>query len=257
MGWAMADSGGPLAGRVAVVTGAGRGLGRSVAEAIAAAGAHVALVDVTADELADAAASLRSRGHPVLAIRADVADPAAVAGLVAAVRAEFGSARILVNAAAILDERPFVECDFAGWQRTIAVNLTGPWLCCKAFAPDMLAAGRGSIVNVTSRAGVEPFVGETAYCASKYGLEGLSRSLALELGPRGVAVNLVTPGISIKPTSLTLADFAALPAERRARYADAAALGPAFVYLATADERGINGQRFSAHELSRQVAGHG
>lgn len=245
----MSHSVAALAGRVAVVTGAGRGLGRSVAAAFAAAGARVALVDLPGEELADAEATLRAAGHAVRAVGADVTDPAAVAALAATVRATFGATRILVNAAAILEERPFLDCDLDSWQRTIAVNLTGPWLCCRAFAPEMVAAGRGNIINVTSRAGVEPFVGETAYCASKFGLEGFSRSLALELGPHGVVVNLITPGISIKPTSLTLADFAALPPEYQARYADSTTLVPAFLHLATADERGINGGRFSAYEL--------
>ena len=253
----MAKAAGPLAGRVAVVTGAGRGLGRSVAGALAAAGARLALVDVASDELRDAEAILGATGYEVLACHADVTDPAAVGALATTVRSRLGPARIPVNAAAILDERPFLDCDLDSWQRTIDVNLTGPWLCCKVFAPDMLAAGRGSIVNVTSLAGIEPFAAETAYCASKFGLEGFSRSLALELWPCGVAVNLVTPGISIKPTSLSLADFAALPTEQRARYTDSATLGPAFVHLATADERGINGQRFSAHELARVMAGPG
>lgn len=248
----MAATGGALVGRVAVVTGAGRGLGRAAARALAVAGARVALVDITGDELADAEASMREAGLDARAFRADVSDPDAVARLADRVRAALGPPTVLVNAAAILDERPFVEYDFVGWSRTLAINLTGPWLCCKAFVPDMLAGGRGSIVNVSSRAGVEPFAGETAYCASKYGLEGFSRSLAIELEPRGIAVNLITPGISIKPTSLSLADFAALPADRRARYADADRLGPAFVALATADERGITGQRFSAHDLAEK-----
>ncbi len=244
----------PLHGRVAVVTGAGRGLGHSAAKALSLAGARVVLVDITTTELQDSAVALRTMGCDVLAVRADVSDPASVGELAATVRAACGSVDILVNAAAILAERPFLDSDFAAWERTLAVNLNGPWLCCKAFVPDMLAAGRGSVINVSSRAGVEPFVGETAYCASKYGLEGFSRSLALELAPRGIAVNLVTPGISIKPTSLTLAEFAAWSPEQRSRYADADTLGPAFVYLATAAERGITGQRFSAHELSQRSA---
>ena len=179
MGWVtMVDGVKPLLGRVAVVTGAGRGLGRSVAGALATAGARVALVDVTTDELQDAEATLRAAGRDVLACRADVTDPAAIAALAATVRSRLGPVRILVNAAAILDERPFLDCDFASWQRTLAVNLTGPWLCCQAFVPDMLGAGHGSIINVSSRAGVEPFAGETAYCASKFGLPYFPQWLA-------------------------------------------------------------------------------
>ena len=242
-----------LVSDVAVVTGAGRGLGRAVAGAFAAAGHRVALVDITDNELIVATDDLRSRRLDVRAFRADIADERSVATLAAAVRATFGTPRVLVNAAAILEERPFVASDFVAWQRTIAVNLSGPWLCTRAFLPAMLAAGRGSIINVTSRAGIEPFAGETAYCAAKFGLEGFSRALALELAGTGVAVNLITPGISIKPTSLTVAAFAGLPPAERARYADPTLLTPAFLHLATADERGVSGQRFDAHSLSRQL----
>ena len=169
------------------------------------------------------------------------------------VRATFGPVQVLVNAAAILEEQPFVTSDFAAWTRTLAVNLNGPWLCTQAFLPEMRAARSGSIINVTSRAGVEPFVGETAYCAAKYGLEGFSRSLALEVATDGVAVNLITPGISIKPTSLTMAAFAALTPTERARYADPALLTPAFLDLVTASERGITGQRFDAYGRSQEL----
>jgi len=214
---------------------------------------RVALIDITEDELRAAEQELLTNGHAVRAFPTDVTDETAVATMAQGVREAFGPVRVLVNAAAILEEQPFNTSDFAAWTRTLAVNLTGPWLCTKAFLPDMLAARAGSIINVTSRAGIEPFAGETAYCAAKYGLEGFSRALALEVAEDGVAVNLITPGISIKPTSLSIAAFAALTPAERARYADPALLTPAFLDLITAAERGITGQRFDAYQRSQQL----
>lgn len=238
---------------VAVVTGAGRGLGRAVAGAFAEAGLRVALIDITPDELRAAERELLADGYTVCAFQTDITDQHAVATMAQGVHEAFGAVRVLVNAAAILDEQPFVTSDFAAWTRTLAVNLSGPWLCTQAFLPEMLAARVGSIINVSSRAGIEPFAGETAYCAAKYGLEGFSRSLALEVAADGVAVNLITPGIRIKPTSLTVAAFAALTPAERTRYADPALLTPAFLDLVTASERGITGQRFDAYQRSQQL----
>jgi NAD(P)-dependent dehydrogenase (short-subunit alcohol dehydrogenase family) len=239
--------------RIAVVTGAGRGLGEAVAGALGHAGYRVALVDITVEELQATESALIAQGIAASAFRVDVTDEQAVTGLVEAVHRTYGVPHVLVNAAAILEERRFDTSDLAHWQRTLAVNLTGPWLCTRAFLPEMIAAGRGSVISVTSRAGIEPFVGETAYCAAKFGLEGFSRALALELAGSGVVVNLITPGVSIKPTSLTTADFAALPPEQRARYTDPALLTTAFLYLATADAKEINGERFDAYQLSQQL----
>lgn len=244
---------GPLVGRIAVVTGAGRGLGSGVAIAFARAGARVALVDITEDELTDTASALAREGGEVLPIRTDVADPESVAHMIARVREAFGPVDTLVNAAAILEVKPFAESDYADWQRTLAINLSGPWLVTKAVLPDMIAAGRGSIVNVSSRAGVEGHRGETAYCAAKFGLEGFSYALALEVAPANIAVNLVTPGIRIKPTSMTMARFRALPPEEQARWADPVSMGDGFVYLARQDGHGITGQRFDVWELAERV----
>lgn len=243
----------PLSGRIAVVTGAGRGLGSGVATAFARAGARVALLDITEDELADTARALAAEGGDVLPIRTDVAAPESVAQMIARVHEVFGPVDTLVNAAAILEEKPFTESDFADWQRTLAINLSGPWLVTKAVLPDMIAAGRGSIVNVSSRAGGEGFRGETAYCAAKFGLEGFSYALALEVANANIAVNLVTPGIRIKPTSMTMAQFRTLPPEEQARWSDPVVMGDGFVYLALQDGGSVTGQRFDVWQLAERV----
>ncbi len=243
----------PLAGKVAVVTGAGRGLGRGVATAFARAGAAVALLDITDNELHDAAEMLAAEGARVLAVRTDVADPASIAVMIDTVHNALGRVDILVNAAAILEVRTFVESSYADWQRTLAVNLSGSWLCVKAVLPDMQSAGRGSVVNVSSRAGIEGHACETAYCAAKFGVEGLSYSLALEFAAENIAVNLVTPGIRIKPTSMTMAQFHALSPAEQVQWADPLTTGDGFIYLALQDGRGITGQRFNVWELAERV----
>jgi NAD(P)-dependent dehydrogenase (short-subunit alcohol dehydrogenase family) len=119
----------------------------------------------------------------------------------------------------------------------------------------MLERGRGAIVNVSSAAGIRPFADETDYCAAKYGLEGFSYSLALELAPRNISVNLVTPDYRIKPTSVTTAEFASWPAEHRAMYRDPIDMADAFAYLVLQYPRegGVTGQRFDAFELAEEV----
>ncbi len=231
----------------------GVGLGPVSRSAFARAGARVALVDVTGDELTETAAALAAAGGDVLPVRADVANPDAVMEMIAAVHHAFGPVEVLVNAAAILEMKTFAESEYADWQRTLAINLSGPWLTTKAVLPDMVTAGRGSIVNVSSRAGIEGHARETAYCAAKFGLEGFSYSLALEVAPAGIAVNLVSPGIRIKPTSMTMEQFRALPPEEQAQWADPVTTGDGFIYLALQDGNGITGQRFNVWELAERV----
>ena len=143
----------------------------------------------------------------------------------------------------------------ADFDETIAVNLLAPVRLIRAFLPAMLERGHGAIINVSSNAGVKPFATETDYCATKYGLEGFSYSLAMELAPLNISVNVVSPGFPIKPTSVTAAEFAAWPAERRDRYQDPIGMADAFAYLALQypNEGGITGQRFDAFALAEEV----
>jgi len=181
-----------------------------------------------------------------------------VRGMAAEVLRRFGRLDILVNNAALLILKPFAELSLEEWDRTIAVNLRGPVLTCKLFLETMKKQGGGSIINVSSRAGIKGFTREVPYCTSKFGLEGFSRSLAMELQPYNIAVNTITPGTlpngaHIKPTSLTQAEYEALSEAERAQYADAMLLTEAFIFLALQRGDGVTGERVQAYELSDKI----
>jgi NAD(P)-dependent dehydrogenase (short-subunit alcohol dehydrogenase family) len=177
---------------VAVVTGAARGIGRRVAEALAREGYTLALTDL--QQPAETLAAVRGRGVEALGATGDVADELEVAALAEQVGERFGRVDVLVNNAGVSMLAPAEDTTPAQWRRVLEVNLTGPFLLCQAFGRAMLGAGGGSIVNVASIAGLRGFADRAAYNASKHGLVGLTRTLAAEWGGRGVRVNAVCPG---------------------------------------------------------------
>ena len=245
----------PLDGRHAVVTGASRGLGAGIAAALVGAGARVTIVAEEAAELEETRVRLAAGGDDVAVACVDLANRDAVLALGRRLAAGPDAADVLVSNAAVLPIVPVESTTDPMWDRTLAVNLTAPFLLLRAVAPRLAERG-GSIVNVSSRAGVMGFAEETAYCAAKFGLEGLTRAAALEWRGRPVSVNTVTPGARIKPTGVTAAEFARWPAERRAAYVDPVALGPAFVLLATL--RGaVSGCRFDLWRLCEAIASDG
>jgi len=180
-----------LAGQLAVVTGAGRGIGRAVALALAALGAEVAVAEL-ANSGAETEAALRAAGGRGFWIRTDVSDSASVAHLVA----EAPGAGILINNAILCPVAPVLEMDVALWDRVMAVNLRGTFLTCQAYLPGMLAAGRGTIVNMVS---TDAMANLSAYIASKAGIAAFSRSLAAEVGEGGVHVVALAPGFVDTP----------------------------------------------------------
>ena len=177
---------------VAVVTGAARGIGRMICSELADRGYRVAANDLNAPDAT--VQELRSAGADALALPGDVSDEATVQGMVAAVTEEFGRVDVLVNNAGISTIVPAEETTLADWNRTLAVNLTGPFLMSREFGRVMLDRGSGSIVNVSSVAGLLGVGDRAAYNASKHGLVGLTRTLAAEWGGRGVRANAVCPG---------------------------------------------------------------
>jgi len=182
-----------LKGRTAIVTGAARGIGFAVARKLLASGAAVALWDVDAAALAPAAASLKAAGGVGAAI-VDVTDAASIGGAVDALIRDFGKIDILVNNAGITGgNAPLWELSPELWRRVVEVNLTGPYLVCRAVVPHMIAKGYGRIVNIASIAGKDGNPNASHYSASKAGLIGLTKSLAKELATTGVVVNCVTP----------------------------------------------------------------
>ncbi|WIB14778.1 D-threitol dehydrogenase [Curtobacterium sp. MCPF17_050] len=183
----------PFTGRVAVVTGGASGIGNAVARALAGRGARVAVIDVRADASASAASELPGDGH--LGIGCDVTDQASVDTAVAEVLAGAGRVEVLVNCAGIVALAPAEDLGPDAWARTLDVNLTGTHRVTQAVGRHMLAAGYGRIVTIASQAAHVGIDGHAAYCASKAGLLGLTRVLALEWGRRGVTVNTVSPTV--------------------------------------------------------------
>jgi 3-oxoacyl-[acyl-carrier protein] reductase len=182
------------ADKVALITGASRGIGRATALALARGGYRLALAARGAAALEAAAREAAERGAEALLVPTDVAEESAVQALIAATVERFGRIDALVNAAGYGRFAPIETSDSADWNATLAANLTGLYFCCKHVVPVMLAQGAGQIVNVLSIAAKQPFPNSTAYCASKFGAYGLTLSLAAEVRRRGIRVTALLPG---------------------------------------------------------------
>ncbi|HET8627858.1 MAG TPA: glucose 1-dehydrogenase [Thermomicrobiales bacterium] len=182
-----------LAGNVALVTGAGSGIGRAIAERFAAEGARVAVVDLFRDRAAETARRIRAAGGEALALEADVADAAAVERMAERATREYGRIDLLVNNAAVAVGDDILTIDEATWDLNLAVVLKGAYLCARALLPGMLARRRGAIVNIASVNGLTG-LGEEAYSAAKAGVINLTQNLAVKYGRQGVRVNCICPG---------------------------------------------------------------
>ncbi len=182
--------------QVVVVTGASSGIGRAVALAFGAAKARVALVARSAGVLETLASEMRAKGWDVIAVRADVTDRAQVAAMVDAVIARWGFIDILVNNAGIGAHAPFWETPYDDFERIVRVNLFGVASCTSAVLPHMIGRRSGKIVNVSSMIGKRAYPGNAAYCASKFGLEGLAESLRVEVRHHGIHVIQVCPDLT-------------------------------------------------------------
>ncbi|WP_269507261.1 SDR family NAD(P)-dependent oxidoreductase [Burkholderia sp. IMCC1007] len=192
----MTDSSVNLAGHVAVVTGAAGGLGREICNALAKAGARIALLDLDGSAATKLAAEL---GDEHIGVGVNITDTDGVRTVFEQIAETFGRVDILVNNAAVRYEEPFLDHDVARLKRTLDVNIVGPFLCAQSAARMMAAQGEGSIVNIASIAGLSAFRNRAAYVTSKAGLMGLTRAIAWELGHTGIRCNAIAPGIVETP----------------------------------------------------------
>ena len=183
-----------LDGRTAVVTGGGRGIGAAVAHALAEAGAAVVVMARHADEVSALAGEIRSAGRVARAVTGDVTDPASVAALARAAREELGPADILVNNAGEAHSAPLARITLDDWNRLLAVNATGTFLCTQAFLPAMMERGWGRVVNIASVSGLTGARYIAAYAAAKHAVMGFTRAVAAEVASSGVTVNAICPG---------------------------------------------------------------
>lgn len=238
-----------LKNKVAVVTGGGKGIGRAISVQLARDGAAVAVWDLDGKSAQETVASITEQGGKAIACVGDAASREAIAASHARTRTELGAVSILVNNAGMTGFVPFLEISEEAWDRMIAVNLKGPFLCTRALLPDMLSAGWGRIVNISSSSAQTGAPAMTHYVASKGGVIGFTKALAIELAARGVTVNNVPPGFidtpMLRASPLDVDAVAAVaPMKRAGKPEDIAA---AVSYLTSEAAGYVTGQTISVN----------
>lgn len=183
-----------LEGKNALITGAGRGIGRAIAEAFARQGCNIAALARSKDEIEETAALVRALGVQAVALQCDVTQAESVDAAFAAAEVALGPVDILVNNAGMARFKPFAALSMDDWNDTIASNLTSVFLCTQRVLPGMMARRAGRIINISSVSGLKPIAEQSAYCAAKHAVNGLTKTLALELHPFGIGVHAICPG---------------------------------------------------------------
>ena len=239
-------SGKALEGKVAIVTGSGRGIGEAVARAYAAQGAKVVVVDMDKATAETVAEDIRKQGGQAMAAACNVADREQVDNMVEQVKAQFGPVDILVNNAGVTRTAMLHKMTQDQWDTVIGVHLTGSFNCLQAVVKDMIARREGRIINVVSAAGLVGTIGQINYGAAKAGLLGFTKSAAKELAQHNIVVNAVAPGAATPMTEVIRTDprfkdtyLARVPL---GRWADPVELAPVFVFLASQGASYVTGQ---------------
>lgn len=238
-----------LQGKVAVVTGGARGIGRAIATVLAARGAAVSVWDLNLEGAEKTVAAIHEAGGTAIAVGGDAADAAAVAVSAARTRQELGPVAILVNNAGITAYEPFTSITEASWDRMVGINLKGPFLVTQELVPDMVEAGWGRIVNISSSSAQTGAPAMAHYAASKGGVIGLTRALAVEYIEKGITVNHVPPGFIDTPLVRqgpvdVEAVAAMMPMKRAGQPED---IAYAVAYLASEEAGYVTGQTFSVN----------
>lgn len=238
-----------LNGRTAIVTGAGSGIGRAIALRLAEDTAQIAIWDINAAGAEETAQLIRDAGGTAIAITADCSDKAVIKAAADETRAKLGPIAILVNNAGIAPFTPFLDTEDDLFDTVIRINLRGPWFVTKEVLPDMLAAGWGRVVNITSSSVQTGSPAQGHYVSSKGGLMGMTKALALEFAASGVTFNMVPPGFidtpMLRAAPVDVEVFAqSLPMKRVGKPEDIAA---AVAYLASEEASYITGQTISTN----------
>jgi NAD(P)-dependent dehydrogenase (short-subunit alcohol dehydrogenase family) len=234
-----------LANKVAIITGSGRGIGREMARLFAAEGAKVAVADVHEENARRTVAEITGAGGEACPIDVDITDAAQIESMTRLIVEKWGRLDILVNNAGIGLNKSFLETTLAEWQRVLAVNLTGTFLCAQAAAREMVRQGAGRIVNVASISGQRGGQGRAAYGSAKAGVILLTKVMAVELAPHDVTVNAIAPG----PVDTDQSRQSHTPATRRAyhdriplgRYGEHREIAAAALFLASGEASFVNG----------------